>query len=150
MEREALEQHPRAELAELTEIWRSRGLDPPLAAEVARQLTEADALAAHARDELGLTNHRDRAAGAGRADLGRRVLGRRPAPAHRLRGRAQSRAFGGRRGGRAPRPGPARHGRRGPWAARPASGQPSGLPSGVPSAMGLTMAIGELTGAVLG
>jgi len=56
MEREALEQHPRAELAELTEIWRSRGLDPALAGEVARQLTEADALAAHARDELGLTN----------------------------------------------------------------------------------------------
>jgi VIT1/CCC1 family predicted Fe2+/Mn2+ transporter len=56
MEREALEQHPRAELAELTEIWRSRGLDQELAAEVARQLTEADALAAHARDELGLTS----------------------------------------------------------------------------------------------
>lgn len=55
MEREALQEHPRAELAELTEIWRSRGLDPALAGEVARQLTDADALAAHARDELGLT-----------------------------------------------------------------------------------------------
>jgi VIT1/CCC1 family predicted Fe2+/Mn2+ transporter len=55
MEREALAAHPRAELAELTEIWRSRGLDAELAAEVARQLTESDALAAHARDELGLT-----------------------------------------------------------------------------------------------
>jgi VIT1/CCC1 family predicted Fe2+/Mn2+ transporter len=55
MERKALEEHPRAELAELTEIWRGRGLDAALAAEVARQLTEADALAAHARDELGLT-----------------------------------------------------------------------------------------------
>lgn len=55
MEREALATHPRAELAELTEIWRLRGLDPELAGEVARQLTEADALAAHARDELGLT-----------------------------------------------------------------------------------------------
>lgn len=55
MERQALEDHPRAELVELTEIWRGRGLDPELAAEVARQLTEADALAAHARDELGLT-----------------------------------------------------------------------------------------------
>jgi VIT1/CCC1 family predicted Fe2+/Mn2+ transporter len=55
MERRALEEHPRAELAELTEIWRGRGLEPALAAEVARQLTEADALAAHARDELGLT-----------------------------------------------------------------------------------------------
>ena len=55
MEEQALRDHPRAELAELTEIWRSRGLDPSLAAEVARQLTEADALAAHARDELGLS-----------------------------------------------------------------------------------------------
>jgi VIT1/CCC1 family predicted Fe2+/Mn2+ transporter len=55
MERRALEEHPRAELAELTEIWRGRGLEPGLAAEVARQLTDADALAAHARDELGLT-----------------------------------------------------------------------------------------------
>lgn len=55
MERQALAEHPRAELAELTEIWRGRGLEPALAAEVARQLTDADALAAHARDELGLT-----------------------------------------------------------------------------------------------
>jgi VIT1/CCC1 family predicted Fe2+/Mn2+ transporter len=55
MERAALAAHPRAELVELTEIWRSRGLDAALAAEVARQLTEKDALAAHARDELGLT-----------------------------------------------------------------------------------------------
>jgi VIT1/CCC1 family predicted Fe2+/Mn2+ transporter len=56
MEREALEAHPRAELAELTEIWRLRGLEPELAGEVARQLTASDALAAHARDELGLTD----------------------------------------------------------------------------------------------
>ncbi len=55
MERQALIDHPRAELAELTEIWRSRGLDDALAAEVARQLTDADALGAHARDELGLS-----------------------------------------------------------------------------------------------
>jgi vacuolar iron transporter family protein len=55
MEEQALRDHPRAELTELTEIWRSRGLDRGLAAEVAKQLTEADALAAHARDELGLT-----------------------------------------------------------------------------------------------
>ena len=55
MEAQALREHPRAELAELTQIWESRGLEPELAQEVARQLTEADALAAHARDELGLT-----------------------------------------------------------------------------------------------
>jgi len=55
MEAQALREHPRAELAELTQIWESRGLQPELAQEVARQLTQADALAAHARDELGLT-----------------------------------------------------------------------------------------------
>ena len=55
MEEQALRDHPRAELAELAEIWRSRGLERDLAQEVARQLTEADALGAHARDELGLT-----------------------------------------------------------------------------------------------
>ena len=55
MEAQALRDHPRAELAELAQIWQSRGLEPDLAAEVARQLTAADALAAHARDELGLT-----------------------------------------------------------------------------------------------
>lgn len=55
LEAEALELHPRAELAELTEIWRSRGLEPELAAEVAEQLTRTDALGAHARDELGIT-----------------------------------------------------------------------------------------------
>ena len=55
VERRELEEHPQAELAELTEIWRSRGLEPEVAAVVAQQLTDNDALAAHARDELGLT-----------------------------------------------------------------------------------------------
>jgi VIT1/CCC1 family predicted Fe2+/Mn2+ transporter len=55
LERRELREHPQAELAELTGIWRDRGLEPELAAEVARQLTAADALGAHARDELGLT-----------------------------------------------------------------------------------------------
>jgi VIT1/CCC1 family predicted Fe2+/Mn2+ transporter len=55
VERLELEEHPQAELAELTEIWRGRGLDPEVAAVVARQLTDKDALAAHARDELGLS-----------------------------------------------------------------------------------------------
>ena len=55
MEEQALRDHPRAELVELTQIWQSRGLDPTLAQQVAQQLTDADALAAHARDELGLT-----------------------------------------------------------------------------------------------
>ena len=55
MEERALREQPRAELAELTEIWRARGLAPDLARQVAVQLTDADALGAHARDELGLT-----------------------------------------------------------------------------------------------
>lgn len=55
IERQALQDHPVAELRELAQIWEHRGLEPELAAEVARQLTDADALAAHARDELGLT-----------------------------------------------------------------------------------------------
>ena len=40
---------------ELTEIYVRRGLDPLLAKQVAEQLMEHDALAAHARDELGLS-----------------------------------------------------------------------------------------------
>jgi vacuolar iron transporter family protein len=57
IERKALEEHPVAELRELALIWESRGLEPELAEEVARQLTEKDALAAHVRDELGLTEN---------------------------------------------------------------------------------------------
>jgi VIT1/CCC1 family predicted Fe2+/Mn2+ transporter len=67
IERKALEEHPVAELRELALIWESRGLEPDLAAEVARQLTEKDALGAHVRDELGLTE--DTAARPGQAAL---------------------------------------------------------------------------------
>ncbi|MCE1271729.1 MAG: VIT family protein [Acinetobacter sp.] len=49
-----LEKNPHAELKELTEIYISRGLKPELAHEVATQLTEHDALGAHARDEIGI------------------------------------------------------------------------------------------------
>lgn len=49
-----LEELPEAELQELTHIYEERGLSPDLAHEVARALTEHDALGAHARDELGL------------------------------------------------------------------------------------------------
>lgn len=55
-EREALEQEPADELAELTRIYVARGVDPATAARVADQLMEADALAAHARDELGISD----------------------------------------------------------------------------------------------
>lgn len=54
-ERQELSDFPQAELLELTEIYKSRGLTPDLAAEVARQLTKHNALEAHARDELGLS-----------------------------------------------------------------------------------------------
>jgi vacuolar iron transporter family protein len=54
-ERRELASDPMSELNELTRIYERRGLDASLAAEVARQLTEHDALAAHVRDELGIT-----------------------------------------------------------------------------------------------
>ena len=47
---------PEAELEELTQIYVERGLDRSLAESVAKQLTERDALGAHARDELGLSD----------------------------------------------------------------------------------------------
>ena len=54
-ERQELALDPGGELAELTEIYRQRGLEPALARQVAEQLTIHDALGAHARDELGLS-----------------------------------------------------------------------------------------------
>jgi len=44
------------ELRELTQIYVDRGLDPALARKVAEQLMAHDALGAHARDELGLSD----------------------------------------------------------------------------------------------
>jgi len=54
-ERAELRAEPARELEELRQIYVARGLDPELALRVAGQLTERDALAAHARDELGLS-----------------------------------------------------------------------------------------------
>jgi VIT1/CCC1 family predicted Fe2+/Mn2+ transporter len=54
-ERHELATQPAAEEDELTSIYVGRGLEPALARTVARQLTASGALAAHARDELGLT-----------------------------------------------------------------------------------------------
>jgi VIT1/CCC1 family predicted Fe2+/Mn2+ transporter len=54
-ERRELADMPDLELDELTAIYRNRGLTPELAREVARQLTAKDALAAHARDELAIS-----------------------------------------------------------------------------------------------
>ena len=56
IEQQELADNPEYELAELAGIYRQRGLDADLAQQVAVQLTAHDALAAHARDELGLTD----------------------------------------------------------------------------------------------
>jgi VIT1/CCC1 family predicted Fe2+/Mn2+ transporter len=55
-EREELRTDPEAEHVELANIYVRRGLDPALARQVAGQLMAKDALAAHARDELGITD----------------------------------------------------------------------------------------------
>ncbi|MGO4907344.1 VIT family protein [Pseudorhodobacter sp. W20_MBD10_FR17] len=54
-EKQALIDTPAAEEEELASIYESRGLSAQTAALVARELTEKDALAAHVRDELGLS-----------------------------------------------------------------------------------------------
>ncbi|MFA6311641.1 MAG: VIT family protein [Sterolibacterium sp.] len=54
-ERAELEADPAAELRELTAIYVKRGIAPELARQVAEQLTAADALGSHARDELGIS-----------------------------------------------------------------------------------------------
>lgn len=55
-ERQELLDHPEEELEELAEIYEERGLSAELAMEVAKALTEKDALVAHARDELGISD----------------------------------------------------------------------------------------------
>jgi len=54
-ERVELKTDPKGERQELAAIYMSRGLDHSLARQVADQLTAHDALSAHARDELGIT-----------------------------------------------------------------------------------------------
>lgn len=54
-ERQELKNQPEHELDELTGIYVKRGLDRSLARTVAEQLMASDALGAHARDELGIT-----------------------------------------------------------------------------------------------
>lgn len=55
IEQRELAADPAFELAELTGIYEDRGLPPDLAAQVAAALTRRDALGAHSRDELGIT-----------------------------------------------------------------------------------------------
>lgn len=53
-EAQELKKHPQRELDELTQIYIARGLAPDLARQVANELTNHDALGAHARDEIGI------------------------------------------------------------------------------------------------
>jgi VIT1/CCC1 family predicted Fe2+/Mn2+ transporter len=55
LERAELQRDPAGEQRELAALYVGRGLDPPLAGQVAAQLTARDALGTHAREELGLT-----------------------------------------------------------------------------------------------
>jgi len=55
VEQRELHEDPHSELEELVAIYHHRGLSVALAREVAVQLTAHDALATHARDELGIT-----------------------------------------------------------------------------------------------
>ncbi len=55
IERKAIQHDAAAESAELRDIYIGRGLDPELATQVAKQLMAHDALGAHARDDIGIT-----------------------------------------------------------------------------------------------
>jgi VIT1/CCC1 family predicted Fe2+/Mn2+ transporter len=55
LERQSLEQDFQFEKDELAKIYEGRGLDPALAKQVADQLMAHDALGAHARDEIGIS-----------------------------------------------------------------------------------------------
>ncbi|PIT38243.1 VIT1/CCC1 transporter family protein [Snodgrassella alvi] len=54
-ELDSLTRYPEIELAELTDIYRQRGLNQTLAQQVAEALTKHNALEAHAREEIGIT-----------------------------------------------------------------------------------------------
>lgn len=56
LERKELETDDKGEHKELAAIYIGRGLDPALAQQVAEQLMAHDALGAHARDELGISD----------------------------------------------------------------------------------------------
>jgi len=55
-EKRKLKQNPKEEHKELAQIYVGRGLDLPLAKQVAKQLMAHNALAAHAHDELGIND----------------------------------------------------------------------------------------------
>lgn len=55
-EKKELAETPEFELQELTDIYVERGVAPDIASEVARQMMAKDALGAHAREELGISD----------------------------------------------------------------------------------------------
>lgn len=55
IEQRSLEQNYEAEVSELANIYQQRGLEPELSEQVARQLMNHDALGAHARDDIGIS-----------------------------------------------------------------------------------------------
>ena len=55
IEKRSLEENFELERQELAQIYEDRGLTRPLASEVASQLMEHDALGAHARDDIGIS-----------------------------------------------------------------------------------------------
>jgi len=55
-EQKSLEENEEVETAELASIYEDRGLEPTLARQVAEQLMAHDALGAHARDEIGISD----------------------------------------------------------------------------------------------
>ena len=55
VERQALRRDAQAELLELRDIYMRRGVDEDLATRVSQQLMAHDALGAHARDDIGIT-----------------------------------------------------------------------------------------------
>src|SRR5574340_296081 len=54
LERRELEETPAEELDELADLYEAKGLSPETARQVAKELTEHDAFAAHAEVELGI------------------------------------------------------------------------------------------------
>ncbi|MFW8591985.1 VIT1/CCC1 transporter family protein [Glaciecola sp. 2405UD65-10] len=55
IEAQSLEDNYEEEIAELAEIYENRGVEKALAIQVAKQMMEHDALATHARDDIGIS-----------------------------------------------------------------------------------------------
>ncbi|MFT6311368.1 MAG: VIT1/CCC1 family predicted Fe2+/Mn2+ transporter [Porticoccus sp.] len=56
LEKNHLQKNWTLEIEELANIYHERGVDLPLAKQVAKQLMKKDAIGSHARDELGITD----------------------------------------------------------------------------------------------